>query len=641
MAKPPGPRTPRPLPSIRPTARPPAAGARPSGDSPRQPTLRAPPPPREVDDDDEDVATRKYSPSRSSIEEIVGRSLDGTPPPPRIDRHQEKAAAKRAADEALARQEAAHDRRKLAVRAVVGLVVAVALAVGGYFGRVRYRRIVAADAVLSRMAAPYVATGWRAFDRPFFRARDRMDVTVGAHTCVVALASTSPGDGHLVVERPQGALTADGSLAYCVCADERVAVLSGPSGGVQLLYKESRRVGGNGALGFLAPRPAALPVREVCLVDALDAWLASGNGGSPIRDDGVAPDVRAALTGAGLRLVAAAPPEAPFAVVPAAPDTCHVAVATRPGGLLSLRAAGGATPIRVTGAPSPAAIGWCGHAPQIATVNHDASGDLAVFEAPASRVGGTVGLAEALARTRVPSLAAAPLWAAPTERGWDASVALLASGVLAADITIATDARPVTRARVVSLSTSGVAVAPEPGTPERYSCLPPLDARRSTVCVQSAPVGWRPGAGDRVGVAAAPLPFWMDLMSRVDDRAGLVTEAKLLELSRQLARDGYEATAREFAFEEKDGVEIVGRAREDRVVAVGLLASPPWVLPYSDGPGWALDGTPRAVRIAEGEHIHLVMRAPTATPAPATPSAPVRLPPPEVRRTVVFRHHSG
>jgi hypothetical protein len=80
--------------------------------------------------------------------------------------------------------------------------------------------------------------------------------------------------------------------------------------------------------------------------------------------------------------------------------------------------------------------------------------------------------------------------------------------------------------------------------------------------------------------------------------------------------------------EEPQGVEIVGRAGDDRVVAVGLLASSPWVLPYTDGAAWTFDQAPRVVPIAEGEHLHLTTH-------------PWVKAPPEVRRTVVFRHRKG
>jgi len=203
------------------------------------------------------------------------------------------------------------------------------------------------------------------------------------------------------------------------------------------------------------------------------------------------------------------------------------------------------------------------------------------------------------------------------------------SGVSLADITVPTESRPVPHARLISLTLENAHVAPEPDEIDRYSCLPALDSHpRGAICVQSTPLSWHTQPGAAAGIAESPLPFWMDVMTNVEDSHGLGRELELLALSRRLAREGYEATARFGVVEERDGVSVVGRAGDDRVVAIGLTSLAPWVLPYTEDAAWSLDGDPHAIPLAEGQQVHL-----TSLP-PARISA-------DVRRTVVFRHRAS
>jgi hypothetical protein len=534
-------------------------------------------------------------------------------------------AARRAAAEEAERNALAAEKRGRVLKVVFGVIGIVTLGGGGWYGNMRYQRKLAADAALGPLAAPFVAAGWKAFPRPIWKSRHRAEALLGANTCVVALATESPGDGKLVLERPSGSLTADKSVAYCTCADEQISVHTTAVGGVQLLYQEAIRVGGNSALPFLSPKPASLPVSDTCAVDPLDAWLAAGKGVSPPSAEGVPAAMSAALDGAGWKLAASAPADLPFAVVPPAADTCFVAVSTTPGEALALRELGGERALHPA-AGSTNAIGWCTHVAKPTTVWRTGTGSVVVYRAPFAPLGGTLGLRE---RAHGLALGEIPTWVAPTERAWDASAPLLLSAIPVPDITVTADSRPVSHARVVSLTIGTGHVAPVPDELDRYLCIPSLEqSPPASLCVQSLALGWKPSGPEVVGIAESPLPFWMDVMSQVEDRHGLEVEQKLLALSRKLAAQHYEATARTGVTEERDGVQVAGQSGDDRVIAIGILATPPWVLPYTDDAPWTLDGEPRAVELVEGVDVHLVTKPPVTIP-------------PEVRRTVVFRHRKS
>jgi hypothetical protein len=535
-------------------------------------------------------------------------------------------AARRVAfDEAERKADAA--ARRWAVGRVLLIVALIGgLAGGGWYANRRYRRVVAADAALATLASPYVAAGFQAQPRPIWQPRGRLEAMLDANTCVVALASTSPGTGKLLVVRPSGTLTATTSLAYCTCADEHVTVRTeGDAGGVELLRQEARLVGGNGALAFLTPRPAALPVSDSCAVDPLDAWLAAGHGASPATEAGVPASVREALASSGFKLTASAPATAPFAVVPGAAETCFVATSTTPGEALSLRIIGGKKPLSTT-AGNAVAIAWCSRTAAATTVLREGTGSVVVYRVGSASVAGTMGLRQVLA---LAGFGDVPIWVKTTELGWDASAPLVASGVALPDITLPRDAHAVSQASVVSLTLGPARVAAVPDEIDRYLCAPALETKpRDALCVQSSPLGWVAAPGEVAGIAEAPLPFWMDIMTHVDGRAGLALELQLLTLSRKLRAQHYEATARTGVTEERAGVVVDGRAGDDRIIAIGLMSTAPWVLPYTDGEAWTLDGEPHSIALGAGERRHLV----------TLPSVKAE---PDVRHTVVFRHRVG
>jgi hypothetical protein len=524
------------------------------------------------------------------------------------------------------------------VKILLGLVGLPALAGGGWYGYMRYQRKVAADAALAPLAAPYLASGWKTFSRPIWKSRHKAEAMIGANTCVIAIASTSPGSGKFVVERGGGGnLEGETSLAYCTCNDEKVVVHTqgNAPGGVQILYQEAVAVGGSSALPMLSPPPKSLPATAACPVDPLDAWLAAGKRSVPPSSAGLAVATKEALESHGWALAASAPSEVPFAVVPGAKESCFLATSTQAGEALTLRDVGGERPLHSV-AGSTLAIGWCTHSLRPVTVWRTGAGAIVVYKTDATKLGGTLGLRENASGY---GLGDVPTWVPASERGWDASGPLLLSGVPQADISFPTDGRALSQMRLVSLMLGSGHIAPVPDEKDRYLCVPPLDKNPSdALCVQSTGLGWKAAPGDPPGVAESPLPFWMDVMTQVEDHAGLVIEQQLLTLSRRLAAQHYEPTARAGVSEEKDGIEVAGRDGDDKVIAIGVLSTAPWVLPYSDGDAWSLDGEPHAVPIKPGEHLHLVAKL-VAPPDDAKARPPVKIPP-DLRHTVVFRHHT-
>jgi len=576
--------------------------------------------------DDEEVVVGTPAP-KNELEEVEqalslldGRHHDTV----RVQReNHQAAAAKRASYEAEAHAAASRHSRAMALRIFAGLLLVGAAATGGFYGYRFYEHAVTVDGALKSRAAPFVAGGWSALPRSMWHPRSREEVSVGGDTCILAVA-TAPL-GKLTIERWSGSLSAEGSVAWCSCGDEHAVVQSlDPSAGVQILTQQARAVGGNLALPFLSPKPETLPAVEACQIDPLDTWLAAGRGISTPSDGQVAPTTRDGLKTRGFSLVASAPTGLPFAVVPAAADSCFIATSSIPGEELSLRVALGQRPMHIAPGTS-LAIGWCTHLPLASTVFRTGKGDIAVYRANAGPLPGTFGLREAAARA---GLGDVPTWVSRGERGWDASAPLLMSGILANDIATPTDARPLTKARVIGLTLQGGHVTPTPDEIDRYTCGPALDGHaRGAVCVQSSPLGWFTAAGEPAGIAESPLPFWMDILTNVDGTPGLTLELQLLTLSRRLAREGYEPTARGGVTEDRDGVLIEGRPGDDRIIAVGMMRVAPWVLPYTDAAPWTLDGDPHSVALAAGQEVHLTVR-----PWPRIPA--------DSRRTVVFRHRA-
>jgi hypothetical protein len=181
-------------------------------------------------------------------------------------------------------------------------------------------------------------------------------------------------------------------------------------------------------------------------------------------------------------------------------------------------------------------------------------------------------------------------------------------------------------ARIVALSVEKPNSVQSDTAADVFSfCEPPLDRALATTCIFSGAQKWRASGSQTVaGVAHAKLPFWLFGLQDVADPAGLKIATELLALARELRLDGFEPTTIEAVTELDKGAEVLGRVNEDAMVAVGLVPTAPWVVPYTDGPAWSLEGEPRVVPIKPLERVTL-----TVVGKP--------VPPKSVRRTVVFR----
>jgi hypothetical protein len=525
----------------------------------------------------------------------------------------EARAKKRADDAAKDRVVDAQTKKRVLV------AVPVALAVIGV-GWLVYARVVHAHQVERSLDGPTALFAARGFT-PHATAERELEQTLDPG-CFVAV-TPAEGSGKLSVDHGGEALEGERSIGWCSCTQERAEVKA--DGPIRILRIDGRAVGNVDGLGAAEPRPRALSGRiEDCAAEQLDAWLADKKYTSAAVDPApfeVDPAL-APLRSAGFVPVAVVPKDAAFAVVDGATESCFLAFGKLEDAI-SLRLAGGARPVS-----APGAIGWCSEKAQSVTVWRQGKGEVRVAAAPAGRVAGVLGLHERALRARLPNLTP---WVAADELAWDAVVTLQGSAVAGAAVALtgtATESTPADDARLVALSLGpGGSWAADRRGDIPYYCHPKTDGTSvlQAVCAELAPQTWRQtGALGALGIAQAPLPFWLTIFAGVKDSELPKSLVALLILARRLKGDGFEPTTLAGVVEEPSGVSVIGRAGDDAVVAVGLAPSAPYVFPYSDGAEWHISGEPRVVELQPGERAVLSsVEAPTA--------------PPPQRRTVVFR----
>jgi hypothetical protein len=519
------------------------------------------------------------------------------------------------------------------------MVLLGALGAAAWYGNRWYVHASAVDAAVAPLVGAYVGHGFLDSQRAMFSLRDRLEQHIDAGKCVVALASDTGGDNRLEVDRGLGApaLEGHGSIAWCTCRAEDVKVTAlAPkyAGGVGLAQIDARLMGGALALPLLDPRPATIAEPEECAEEQLDAWL-------PSQPAVVAPEgwletdprtkrLRASPHAPGgaplFSLVASVDPRLPFGVVAHGPSRCVLALSEDGDDLLSLRLAGDLRPIAKAKGP----IAWCDPKGNLATVWREGKGRVYVLAASPDRLGGMLGLQDVMASAGLTDLTP---WEAEADLGWDATTILQASGVSARDIRVSNESL---HSQLVAFTMGSGTFAPDTADLSAYACAPPLGPTvRSALCMQASPLAWHPHGGVGSGaMAQGPVPFWMQIYNQVTDRDVLKAEVLLVSLTHRLAAQGFEATI--------DGVselpagslgakgpatfaDVVGRAGDSAIVAVGMTAVPPWVLPYSEeGVAWALEGEPHFVSLTPGAHVKLACPTHAAVP-------------PDARRTVVFR----
>ncbi len=513
---------------------------------------------------------------------------------------------------------ATEERKKRRIRLAKTIATLAVVGSVGYVVYARAARLTTERGYCDKPASAFIAAGFSAVPDDLVKA-SHGEAQIPAASCVVVLGADASGATDLAVDREGIVTHGRGSVGFCSCAAEHL-VVDGASGGVRILRRTANDFGG--ALGFSlkAVKPAVL-IDSPCADEQLDAYFAehaTEGASAAAKLDG--PSTAFTEIGYGLRSTDVK--GAPFAIVNAPENGCFVALGPEP---LTLRLKGGQKPV-----VDAKVIGWCATKASVYSIWRNGSSPIKVVMASAAQSGGLYGMRE----TAHASDLALSTWIAPEDLAWDATNALKASAVADA-VTLDVDAAgkmPSPSTRIFALSTvDGATVTPDVSQDTIYSfCAPPLDSSESTICAEAAPQRLHATSPHGSwGAASAALPFWMAGYGAVRDPGVVPGEVALLTLARKLVHRGFEPTILGGAKELERGVEIAGRAGEDRIVAVGVAPAAPWLVPYTDGAAWSVgSGEPRVVALAPGAHV-------TLSPAKGAPgfTSPI-----EARRTIVFRH---
>ena len=493
----------------------------------------------------------------------------------------EKQAVRKASDDAVSNLETRRLRRRVAliggtVLAIVGVASVIGIVVA---------RDVARRGRLEHAEAPY----------EMFTLVDSSSSPIASTVTPGCFLVVSAGGGAVRMKYPGGELAGPSPLLMCLCESAAVEVSSADEG-VVLLRAEASAIGGAKAFSTLPFATGTLGATDAVCSDAyFDAWLDATSWRSP-----PPPASLGASAPKGFRPLASA--QGTLTVVDVPADACVVV-----RGSATLRLRGGAPPVR----PGPGDAAWCSPTATTLTLR---DADAIAFVGPALRIGGLGGLAELASVARTGT----------TDHAWNAKAFLVASAVPESLITTANapDLGDDPGARVVATS-SDIA-----GTLTAETADGVWSFCAASLCVFSGPQKWRLAGTSDGAVARARSPFWLYGLEGVGDPGAMKVAVQLLGLARRLRRDGFEPTTIEALTETDRGVEILGRANEDAVVAITVFKTAPWFVPYTDGPAWSLDGEPRIVPLATLQRVTLV--------AVATPPRG-KLPPKAARHTIVFR----
>jgi hypothetical protein len=552
----------------------------------------------------------------------------------RARRQDEEARAKRRAQiEEASRTEG----RKARTRRLVIVAVGIVLAGVAVFAGTMFRAEVERRGRIEKASDSYRAMGFTIVETSGRGSPGTLEETPDKG-CLIAV---STGDAPLKVVRASGdAIEGKGPLVFCVCATEKLTITSkvDKEGGLALLRIESPAIGGSKAFAFLPFKPGTTArTDEACAEQSLDAWVDGKRYPAPppleekwLKED---PKRAAMFEAVGFKSIGGVAADRPFGIVDLPKESCIVAVG-KPGDALTLRLKGGATPI----AKADTAFAWCASGEQTAVVErvqHATAGDVTVIAAPAARVGGTVGLEEILeaAHLKVGQKAIA---VPHVDHAWNAKQLLVASAVPDGVVTVASapDIPVDNEARLASVSFGSpnalVAVPAE----EVFSFCEPIlsDTSLDAMCVFSGQHAWKISNSEAVaGVARAKLPFWLFGLQDAKEPAAMKVAADLVTFTRRMRRAGFEPTAMEAMTETNNGVDVLGRANEDAVIAFGLAPVSPWIFPYADDPtkSWNITtGEPRIVPVKVLEKVKLVSTVKGTLPSK------------DIRRSVVYRRQA-
>lgn len=549
----------------------------------------------------------------------------------RARRQDEEARAKRKAalDEASRSEANTTRRRRIAIGAVALVLTGVAVFAGTMFRTEVQRR-----GRIEKASDSYRSMGFTIIETSGRGTPGTLEDTP-EKGCLLAV---STGDAPIKVVRAAGdAIEGKGPVVFCTCASEKLTITSkvDKDGGIALLRIESPAIGGSKAFAFLPFKPGTTGrADDACAEQTLDAWIDGKRfpAPPPVDDKWLKEDPKraAALTAAGFKTIGGVAADRPFGIVDLPKESCVVAVG-KPGDELTLRLKGGATPIAKVGT----AFAWCAVAEQTAVVErtpHATAGPVVVIAAPASVVGGTVGLEEIVESARF-KIVEKSIAVPATDHAWNAKQLLVASAVPEGVVTTAAapDIPVDNEARLASVSFgSPKALVAVPGDEVFSFCEPLLtDTSLDSMCVFSGPHAWKISNSEAVGgVARAKLPFWLFGLQGATEPAAMKAAADLVTFTRRMRRLGFEPTAMEAMTETPVGVDVLGRANEDAIIAVGLAPEAPWVFPYSDdakAPWNITTGEPRIVPVKVLEKVKLLS------------TTKEKLPSKETRRSVVYR----
>jgi hypothetical protein len=540
----------------------------------------------------------------------------------RARREQEETRAKRQAElDATAKIELVKTRKRQAkIGAIAGAALVVLTVVF-----ILVRREVVRHGKLDRSTEPYRAQGFVVTDTTTRGAPGKLDATPEAGCYVAVSTDAAP------LEVTRGPATAKGPapVLFCTCdAALPVTVTSqvAEGGGLSLMKIDAAVIGGSKAFAFSPVKGATLLKTDDACADAtLDAWIDAKHAPPAAPDAKWLTDPkRAPLVAAGGKVIATLAADKPFAVMDVPKESCLLVVSDVATDHVSLRAKGGTTPFPAV----EGSFAWCAQADGAYMLQRDGTGTVDAVALPAVKMGGVRGLRTVLADAEIaPKMVAV----APNDLAWDAMQYLLASAVPEALITTGStpDVSPEPEARLVAMTfATPNALVPELQTDTYSYCEPTLDEKmREGMCFFSGSQTWRAGGREASGgLARAKLPFWLFGLKGVNDPVALKAGLRLVDIARSLKAQGFEATAMEAVTEVPGGVEVLGRAHEDAIVAVGAAPMPPWVFTYTDGPDWTLDDAPRIIPIKTLQTLKL------------TASGHRLLPAKDKRRSVIFRH---
>ena len=539
----------------------------------------------------------------------------------RARREQEEARKKRQDElEAKARAELVVVRKR---QAKIGAIVAAVLVVAGV-AVVIFRREIARRGKLEQSTDPYRAMGFVVADTASRSTPGKLEATTEAGCYLAVSTDAAP----IEVNRNGAIAKGPGPVLFCGCDGAPVTITSEVSegGGLSIMKADAAVIGGSKAVAFSPVKPGTvLKSDESCAEQTLDAWIEAKRFPAAAPDEKWLADAkRGPLANAGAKALTTLKADLPFAVVEVPKESCLVAVSDAVTDKLSLRAKGGSSPFPAT----DGSFVWCAQAEVTYVLQREGKGAVTAFAVPAARTGGVRGLRDVL---RASGLSIDAIAVAPNDLGWDAMQYLIASGVPEALVTTASapDVAPDPEARLVALTfTTPNALQPELQTDTFSYCEPALDEKmRESTCLFSGSQTWRANGKEASGgLARAKLPFWLFGLQGVNDPVALKAGIALVDLARRLKKDGFEPTTLEAITEQPNGIDVLGRANEDAIVAVGVAPAEPWVFPYTNGPAWTLDGDPLVIPIKTLETLKL-----TSTNKGRT------LPPKEKRRSVVFR----